>query len=213
MTDKIRILLLDDNPESLLLKDGESVIPSVPNKYAQYYEVLWLATAEEARKFRDEALAIASVAPELMEACGIVPELIVFDYDLLKDPTPVEKRPTVVTSGYLQPEDVFLALFPSPGGEPWIQKSLSSTYSAYLRRLKSTDMTDSIHSRPENVQNLCVVVGDILDGKVWKQQAGRPENEWTYGLLPGEKYILRRYALENELKGSDGSDFLNVVFG
>jgi hypothetical protein len=59
--DKLRILLLDDNPVSLCTEeviDGqESFIPLITEEeFEPYFDVQWIATPEEAREFRDSSL-------------------------------------------------------------------------------------------------------------------------------------------------------------
>ena len=100
MNSKIRILLLDDNPESLVVTENGVTVPVLPPALEQYFEPLWLATAEESREFRDGVLAVGSVAPELLGTKSIIPEILIFDYDLLKDKTRVQDRATVGKRGY-----------------------------------------------------------------------------------------------------------------
>lgn len=93
---RIRILILDDNPLSLMLGG----VPALPVEYRPFFEPLWLGTAEEAREFRDGCRAVAAVAPEWLVKAEVIPEILIFDYDLLKDKTRVEHRPTVTTADY-----------------------------------------------------------------------------------------------------------------
>ena len=100
MADRIRILLLDDNPESLVVSENGITVPMMPRELERYFEPLWLATSEEAREFRVGLLAVASVSPELLGAKNVIPEILIFDYDLLKDKTRVKDRATVGKVGY-----------------------------------------------------------------------------------------------------------------
>jgi hypothetical protein len=114
----------------------------------------------------------------------------------------------------LSVEDVFLALCPSPGEEPWIQKNLSDLCGGFIRKYKCLERPASIHSEPDNYGNLCVKMSHLLAGKKWEQNRATAQDQWTYGLLPGEKCVLRRYALDHQynLTASDDSPFLKAIF-
>jgi hypothetical protein len=93
--DKIRVLLLDDNPSFLereeLFEGSRYNIPLIHDQGANTYylpeleelfDLRWLATAVESREYRDWLVAIARGTPRL-EAHGLwVPEILCFDYAL-----------------------------------------------------------------------------------------------------------------------------------
>jgi hypothetical protein len=111
--------------------------------------------------------------------------------------------------GNLSAEDVFLALYPSPGGAPSISRPLSSDYARDLIRLKTNDRPAS-RNDPTNYGNLGLRIGDVLEGRCWSEDAPA-KGQWTYGLLPGEKFVLRAYALDIGLTKSDQTPFLEAT--
>ena len=118
MFDKIKILLVDDNPESLTLRDTvdgkQSDLPRIAApELAPYFEVLWLATVEEVRNFRDSFLTVASASPELLGEVGVVPELLIFDYALSGIDLAVNERRAVGEHGYQK-------ISPIPRHQNWI---------------------------------------------------------------------------------------------
>jgi hypothetical protein len=111
--------------------------------------------------------------------------------------------------GPLSAEDVFLALYPSPGKTPYIAKTLSGEHAHDLTRLKTDDRPPSKNDAT-NFGNLGLKIENVLDGKMWSEDAPA-KGQWTYGLLPGEKFVLRAYALDIGLTKSDQSPFLNAI--
>lgn len=93
--DPIRILLLDDSPSDLWDVDNIRV-PGIRTKHGgDYFEVLWMATAGEAREYRDLSRHIALHSPQLLGELGTVPELLVVDYSLTSgggDKQPVHQQ-------------------------------------------------------------------------------------------------------------------------
>jgi hypothetical protein len=117
--DKIRVLLLDDRADSLRggypYKDGKSFsAPKVHDaeeeeekkrpEIGNHFELRWLATATEAREFRDLARELSRAAPQAMGKRGWVPEIVIFDYALTGKPETVAERPL--------PSDLIAALSP-----------------------------------------------------------------------------------------------------
>jgi hypothetical protein len=103
--DRIRVLLIDDNPTFLELEkrvDGERVpVPVIHDQgtgelerpeLSELFELRWLASAGEAREFRDVSLAVAAVSPKALGKYGWVPEIVCFDYALTLDTRRVEER-------------------------------------------------------------------------------------------------------------------------
>ena len=98
--DKIRVLLIDDYPSSLEIEDEYEgrkcafpVIydPRIP-ELESYFELRWIATATEAREFRDLTSAVALRNPRALDQEGWVPEILCFDYALTKDQRPLVDR-------------------------------------------------------------------------------------------------------------------------
>jgi hypothetical protein len=94
-TEKIRVLLLDDNPSSLnLIQEIDGVdfpFPQISDSATtnfsmpelnQFFELRWLASAAEAREFRDLSLLVSRTTPEALIREGWIPEIFCFDYAL-----------------------------------------------------------------------------------------------------------------------------------
>lgn len=103
--DKIRVLLLDDNPSSLNLIqhiggvrcESPQVSDSATTDFAmpeldQFFDLRWLASAAEAREFRDLSLLVSRMTPEALIREGWIPEIFCFDYALTGDDRPIEER-------------------------------------------------------------------------------------------------------------------------
>jgi hypothetical protein len=94
--DKIRVLLIDDNPSFLSEDkiDDRGKVYSVPviaddptseshrPEISELFELRWIATAREARHYRDLVRRIGFAAPHKLTADGLIPEIICFDYAL-----------------------------------------------------------------------------------------------------------------------------------
>ena len=105
-TERIRVLLIDDEPTGLSLdetmENGRDV--AVPQFFQEVdatreipeleecFDLRWLATAEEIREFRDLSLGIGLHYPMRLGQDGWVPEIICFDYALTRNPVPVADR-------------------------------------------------------------------------------------------------------------------------
>ncbi len=104
-TEKIRVLLLDDNPSSLnLIEEIEGVDFAFPQicdsattdfsmpELDEFFELRWLASAAEAREFRDLSLLVSRTTPEALIREGWIPEIFCFDYALTGLDKPMEQR-------------------------------------------------------------------------------------------------------------------------
>lgn len=103
--EKIRVLLLDDNPSSLKLiqyidgvrcefpqvSDSATTDDPMP-ELDQFFDLRWLASAAEAREFRDLSLLVSRTTPEALIREGWIPEIFCFDYALTGDDTPIGER-------------------------------------------------------------------------------------------------------------------------
>ncbi len=103
--DKIQILLIDDEPKGLekqLLLGGEEFrvpgfIPEAGTRatiqnVGDLFDLRWLATAEEAREFRDSSRLLMAHDPGKLATGGWVPELLCFDYALTGNEQQIEER-------------------------------------------------------------------------------------------------------------------------
>ena len=100
--DKIRILLLDDEPGTLArnVSGSKSWRPKLyepddavePLGIKKHFELRWLAEPGEARQFRDLSAAISLKQPQRLLSDGFVPEIVCFDYALTGEPRAVEHR-------------------------------------------------------------------------------------------------------------------------
>jgi len=108
-------------------------------------------------------------------------------------------------------KDVWLALFPNPSEYP-ANGDFSSKFGYLLRRLNSKDDRPEMPAAAGDRGNLCIAIEHLIDGKRWHVDPGVPKNQWTFGLIEGEEEILRTYARDRGLNGSDGSPFLNLIF-
>lgn len=117
--DKIRVLLIDDEPHGLSRRkqvDGqpyytpafgaEAGKPQAIEGIEELFELRWLATVEESREFRDLSSLMAVKQPQALGADGWVPEILCFDYMMKPGHTtvrPVEERLPEALSGDLTP--------------------------------------------------------------------------------------------------------------
>lgn len=109
--DQIRVLLIDDAPGSGLIEvdPGERAPNGDPIEFPSLgsagvpdpddaeviktcFRLRWIATATEAREFRDLTTSIALRDPSRLGVNGWVPEVVCFDYALSKRPIPVLLR-------------------------------------------------------------------------------------------------------------------------
>ena len=98
--DLIRVLLIDDKPKSLCREyqfaEKEYIAPRIAEVRApflrEWFQLRWIATAKEAREFRDLATAVALRDPQALGEAGWVPEILCFDYALTGDDDPVHER-------------------------------------------------------------------------------------------------------------------------
>lgn len=103
--DKIRVLLLDDNPASLNLiqwidgvrYESPQVSDSATTDFDmpeldQFFDLRWLTSAAEAREFRDLSLLVSRTTPEALIREGWVPEIFCFDYALTGFDRSIEER-------------------------------------------------------------------------------------------------------------------------
>lgn len=103
--EKIRVLLLDDNPSSLNLieeidnmdfafpqiSDSATTDFSMP-ELNEFFELRWIASAAEAREFRDLSLLVSRTTPEALIREGWIPEIFCFDYALTGLDIPIGQR-------------------------------------------------------------------------------------------------------------------------
>lgn len=104
MTQKIKVLLLDDKAKNLKLGRDHGgrtyLIPQLHSIDADFempevtdcFELRWLATPAEAREYRDLSMAIAQKDPSLLRTDGWLPEILLVDYALTGDEHAVEER-------------------------------------------------------------------------------------------------------------------------
>ena len=103
--DKIRVLLIDDEPLGLTRAkhvDGQTFYPPALGPEAgrpqgipeieELFELRWLATVEESREFRDLSSLVAVKQPQLLGEDGWVPEILCFDYQMTRGEGPVAKN-------------------------------------------------------------------------------------------------------------------------
>jgi hypothetical protein len=100
--EKIKILLIDDRPEGLwkLPERSDNLrYPSVSDLFedkdlrrSELFDVRWIATAGEAREYRDLTRLIAQRQPSDLAEHGWVPEIIVVDYSLTGSKATVKSR-------------------------------------------------------------------------------------------------------------------------
>lgn len=97
--DPIRILYLDDSGREgplrpVRLKGGGSLlVPALDDSPPEsYFDVRWIATAVEAREFKDRTRVAASMFSRTPAEALWIPEIICFDYALTQNLTPVEER-------------------------------------------------------------------------------------------------------------------------
>jgi hypothetical protein len=100
--DKIRILLVDDEPNGLRRPDDPSApnVPELGEPYKQYFDFRWLATPEEAREYCDLSLDITRRNPKLLGRDGWIPEILSIDYALTQDRIQLHRRPGVSAEWY-----------------------------------------------------------------------------------------------------------------
>jgi len=115
-SDRIRVLLIDDDPVALQMpRDSDGlVVPWIsgpPKELEDHFELLWLATAEEAREFRDLSSAISVLSPTALNEAGCLPDILSVDYRLSLNPVPVAKRRS---DGLELPRSVVDQLSPLP---------------------------------------------------------------------------------------------------
>jgi len=132
--DKIRVLLIDDEPDtlgSIPLDAGSHVwfpllrAPDPPAEalgIPENFELRWLAAPTEAREYWELATSIGGKWPARLSSEGYLPEIICFDYALTGDITPVEARDQV-------PENSVAQVSPLP-----ILRSLAATLGVALPR-------------------------------------------------------------------------------
>jgi len=102
---KIRVLLIDDNPEGLIryvtVSGKELPLPKLgPSGVAKHeidsiedlFEIRWLPTSGEAREYRDLSKALSLIDPAALGSEGWVPEILIFDYSLSHDRKTVVER-------------------------------------------------------------------------------------------------------------------------
>jgi hypothetical protein len=95
------VLFLDDNSTSLYIDhEPQFFIPAgaslktqaICQRILDYFELRWVATAEEAREFRDLSQQCYLVSPSRYQREAWFPEILAFDYALSGAPNSVEKR-------------------------------------------------------------------------------------------------------------------------
>lgn len=96
--DPITIVLVDDNPGSLQTGGAMPRVNAAP--WEKYFTVLWLATIDEARNYRDAFRAITLRSPTLLNKAGLVPDVVLFDYALAGNCVPVKRRQYVSDEDY-----------------------------------------------------------------------------------------------------------------
>lgn len=96
---RIRVLLVDDEPYFCWDK-GEEQAPTLPQPYAEHFELTWIQNAQEARWAMETFELISRQYPERLSAIGWPPEIVVFDYALTKGgrETREESDPTNICS-------------------------------------------------------------------------------------------------------------------
>jgi len=145
--DRIRVLLIDDEPGTLasdisgtkfkLPKLREDDDMGEPLGIAEHFELRWLASPGEAKEFRDLVEVLRFRRPEQLGLEGFIPEIICFDYAMTGDTTPVEKRHHV-------PPDSIEDISPLPSlrrlAKPLgISVSTPGEFPSYLERPARTD--------------------------------------------------------------------------
>ncbi len=101
---RILILLVDDRPVSfarpVILDGNRYSVPQVKTRVdddrtiplEKYFDVKWIATAEEAREFHDRWCSVAALEPSLIGNCGLVFDILCYDYALTGDGESVAQR-------------------------------------------------------------------------------------------------------------------------
>jgi hypothetical protein len=64
-----------------------------------------------------------------------------------------------------------------------------------------------------NRNNLGLDIGVALAGRPWLVDPDIDREDWKFGLIRGEKYLLRSYALDIGLAQDDPRPFLRAIFG
>jgi len=112
MYDRIRILVVDDEPSGLsgdIEWDGDDrAPPGMDIDFKEWFEFRWLASAEESCEFRDLSWLIAQHDERLLHNEGWVPDLLAIDYALSQNPKSVAARVS-------QREEWYKRLSPLPG--------------------------------------------------------------------------------------------------
>lgn len=94
--DKIRILLVDDNPEAFYDAHLGDVVLGA--KHAKYFELYWVQTAEEGRWLLNAFEIISSKCPHEALRLGLPPDILIFDYALTNPrggERPLEQRSNI----------------------------------------------------------------------------------------------------------------------
>lgn len=102
--DKIGIILIDDNPESLQITDYENnieypdliseneILNESAERFSDYFDLKWFSSCKEVRKYRDSIRLIGYKSPTLLTEENLIGELLFFDYAMTKNTKTVEER-------------------------------------------------------------------------------------------------------------------------
>ncbi len=216
--DPIRILIIDDNPRSLQsqvkVEGTDAVVPAIPDPdLKRYFEVLWLATVEEAREFRDAFRAISVRAPEVLGDCGIIPELLFFDYALTGNIVPVQRRAHVGAPGYRK-------VSPLPRLEMALKK-LEMTLPPLseprprIRRLETHSAEPTPGQQADNYG--CFAGGLALEAFFGHPTTGVPTTRWTEDKTAESEAAIFEWMLERDAgrafkeKGRDEPHWIPLI--
>ena len=78
--DKIRILLIDDQPTFTF--DAESQRPVLPEELETHFDLFWLQNASEARSLLNAFSVLSMRNPSDLSRASLPPEILIFDYAL-----------------------------------------------------------------------------------------------------------------------------------
>src|ERR1035438_1393443 len=197
--DPIRILIIDDNPRTLQsqtrVENLDTVIPQITDPSLKpYFEVLWLATVEEVREFRDAFRAISLRAPEVLGEFGIIPDLLFFDYALTGNTVPVKRRAHVGQHG-------FRKISPFPRLEKALDK-LEMTLPPlsqprpHIRRLEKHSAEPTPGQQADNYG--CFAGGLALEAFFGHPTAGVPTTRWTEDKTADSEAAIFEWMLERD---------------
>jgi hypothetical protein len=113
--DRLKVVLIDDEPETLCGDPFYRYEDSL-GELKPFFDVRFLVTIEEAREFRDLSRAVQQQNPFALQSEGWVPEVIVCDYMLRGTDEPLEQR--------LPPEEPLMHISPLPRLSQFVKTTL-----------------------------------------------------------------------------------------